>query len=57
VGEGVLEMRIFTGPGYRVYFGQDGDSIIVLLCGSDKDSQHEAITLAKQYWQEHKAAR
>ncbi len=39
VGEGVSELRIFFGPGYRVYFGEDQGYIVVLLCGGDKDSQ------------------
>ena len=53
VGDGVLEMRFFFGSGYRVYFAEEGDTIVVLLCGGDKDSQPRDIELAKQYWQEY----
>ena len=48
VGEGVSEMRIHTGPGYRVYFVQDGSVVYVLLCGGDKSTQDKDIRLAKK---------
>ena len=52
VGEGILEMRVFYGPGYRVYFIERGAALIVLLCGGDKSTQRsdieEAKTLAKE---------
>lgn len=48
VGDNVHELRIFTGPGYRVYFMNIGDRVILLLAGSDKDDQRKAIKLAKE---------
>jgi putative addiction module killer protein len=53
VGKGVYELRMFFGPGYRVYFGEEGDNIILLLCGGDKDSQDRDIERAKSYWKEY----
>jgi putative addiction module killer protein len=53
VGAGVSELRIVTGPGYRVYFGEDDGHIVVLLCGGDKSSQTKDIKAAKAYWKEY----
>jgi len=52
VGDGVFELRIFFGPGYRIYFAEQDDTIIILLCAGDKSSQTKDINLAKNYWQE-----
>ena len=54
VGEGVSELRVDYGPGYRVYFGQSGQTLVVLLCGGDKRRQDRDIRLAKEYWREFK---
>ncbi|MGX1322692.1 putative addiction module killer protein [Bradyrhizobium sp. USDA 377] len=48
VGEGISELRIHHGAGYRVYFAQRGERLILLLCGGDKDSQDKDIENAKK---------
>ena len=50
VGEGVYELRVDTGPGYRVYFGRVDATIVLLLYGGDKSSQDRDILLAQKYW-------
>lgn len=50
VGDGVCELRVDVGAGYRVYFGQHGKTLVVLLCGGDKGTQQADIKLAKEYW-------
>ena len=54
VGEGVFELKIDFGPGYRVYYGLDGDTLVVLLCGGDKGSQERDIRKANDYWQNYR---
>lgn len=54
VGEGVTELRIHFGPGYRAYIGEHGNNIVVLLCGGDKDSQRKDIQKAKDYWKDYR---
>jgi len=49
VGEGVFELRIDYGPGYRVYFAQVGTIVLLLLCGGDKRTQDQDIVTAKTY--------
>lgn len=50
VGEGVLELREDIGPGYRVYLGRHGATLVILLCGGDKSTQDADIKRAKEYW-------
>lgn len=50
VGEGVRELRFFFGSGYRVYFGESANDLVILLCGGDKDSQDRDREKAKDYW-------
>lgn len=57
VGEGVLEYRIDFGPGYRVYFGRDGDTLVILLTGGTKKRQQRDIDAARAYWQDYKQAK
>jgi putative addiction module killer protein len=53
VGQGVKELKIDFGPGYRVYFGEDTGKIVVLLIGGDKKTQLADIKLAQDYWAEY----
>jgi putative addiction module killer protein len=57
VGEGVLEYRIDFGPGYRVYFGRDGDALVILLTGGTKKRQQRDIDAAHAYWQDYKQSK
>jgi len=50
VGEGVLELRIDVGAGYRIYCGRHGEALVILLCGGDKASQSKDIERAKEFW-------
>ena len=54
VGQGVSERRITFGPGYRVYFGQDGDKLVILLCGGTKKRQSKDIEQAKAFLNDYK---
>jgi len=54
VGDGLSELRIHFGAGYRVYYGKEGQQIYLLLCGGDKSSQKKDIKKAKAYWMDHK---
>ncbi|MEO6860417.1 MAG: type II toxin-antitoxin system RelE/ParE family toxin [Microcoleus sp.] len=49
VGQGVFELRINYGPGYRIYFRQVGETIVLLLCSGDKSTQEQDILKAKEY--------
>jgi len=55
VGEGVLELKIDYGPGYRVYLSQIGRRVVLLLTGGDKSSQDIDIREAKKFWQDYQA--
>ena len=54
VGEGVIELRVHVGAGYRVYCGRHGKSVVLLLCGGDKRSQTGDIKRARELWSEWK---
>ncbi len=57
VGGGVQELKIDLGSGYRVYFGNDGKDVVILLCGGDKSTQATDIKNAKGYWADYKRRR
>ena len=57
VGGGVRECRIDWGPGYRVYFGQDGETLVILLTGGTKQRQQRDIARAKEHWADYKRRR
>jgi len=50
LGRGLQELRLNFGSGYRIYFGQDGDVLVILLCGGDKSTQQKDIEKARLYW-------
>ena len=55
VGQGVYELRIHYGPGYRVYYGRLGEQIILLLCGGDKATQRHDVKKAIDYWNDYRS--
>jgi putative addiction module killer protein len=54
-GEGVFELRLDFGPGYRIYFGKDGERLVILLSGGSKKRQQTDIERARALWKEYKA--
>ncbi len=54
LGGGLLERRVHIGPGYRIYFGRDGDTLIILLGGGTKARQQRQIKQARELWREYK---
>jgi len=54
---GILEYKCHFGPGYRIYFGQDGEKLIILLCGGTKKLQSRDIRYAQQLWKNYKQSR
>ena len=57
VGAGVLEFRIDFGPGYRIYFGREGDRLVILLAGGTKKRQQADIVKATAYWIDYRKRR
>ena len=57
IGRDVFKLRFKIGSGYRIYYGLDGDKIVLLLCGGDKKSQKADIKLAKRLWENCKEER
>ena len=51
----MYELRFAFGPGYRVYFGEEGNTVVVLLSGGDKSTQDKDIEQAKLYWKEYRS--
>ncbi len=54
VGQGVSEYKLALGPGYRIYFGKDGDKLVILLAGGTKKRQSRDIEAAQGYWKDYK---
>ena len=54
IGDGVFELRLHFGPGYRVYFSNPDNTRVLVLCGGDKSTQSRDIERAKNYWLEYK---
>ena len=56
ISDGVYELRMHFGKGYRVYFGRESHRIVLLLCGGDKKSQKQDVEKAKTYWKDYQKA-
>ncbi|MGB8331589.1 MAG: type II toxin-antitoxin system RelE/ParE family toxin [Polyangiales bacterium] len=56
LGDGLHELRVHHGPGYRIYFARQGRTVVILLCGGDKQTQPRDIARAKRYWRAHRDA-
>ena len=54
VGSGVFEYKIDFGPGYRIYFGKEGESLVILLGGGTKKRQQQDIAAAQEFWTDYK---
>ncbi len=54
LGQGVFELKIDYGPGYRLYFGRKSSQLVLLLCGGDKSSQKKDIQKAQEYWSDYR---
>ena len=54
VGKGVTELKLDFGPGYRIYIGQKGTELVLLLCGGDKGTQQRDIVTAHSYWADYR---
>ncbi len=54
MGSGVFEYRMDFGPGYRIYFGKDGETLVILLGGSTKKRQQQAIGVSQRAWADYK---
>ena len=57
VGEDVCEMRITYGPGYRIYYAEVDNKIVLLLCAGDKATQVADVKKAKEYWQDYQESK
>lgn len=57
VGKSIYELRIHTGPGFRIYFGKEGKSVVIILFAGDKKSQKRDVLKAIKYWEDYKASK
>jgi putative addiction module killer protein len=57
VGGGVMERRLDFGPGYRIYYGRDGDKLVILLGGGTKKRQNKDVKTALEVWEEYKVTK